>query len=77
MTQYLIQQADVKYLNQHCALCFNKPVRYVKTKGGFYKVCDSCRKVLETAFLIIESDVVHAAGEPKKAALDGETKERE
>ena len=48
-----------RYLDQHCLLRFNKPVRYVKTRGGFYKVCDACRKILETALLVIESDVIH------------------
>jgi len=49
------------YLDQHCALCGNKPVRYVKTKGGFHKVCDSCATVLGRASLLVETDVIHAA----------------
>jgi hypothetical protein len=48
------------YLDQHCLLCGNKPVRYVKTKGGFYKVCDACRKILETALLLVEGDQIRA-----------------
>ena len=48
------------YLDQHCTLCGHKPVRYVKTKGGFHKVCDLCRGVLEMAGLLVEPDVIHA-----------------
>ena len=52
--------SDIKYLDQHCILCGNKPVRYVKTKGGFHKVCDLCRGVLEMAGLLVEPDTIHA-----------------
>ena len=36
-----------RYLDQHCVLCGQKHVRYVKTKGGFHKCCDRCIKMLE------------------------------
>jgi hypothetical protein len=48
----------LRYLDQHCTLCFSKPVRIIKTKGGFHKVCDACRKVLEDAKLTVESLIV-------------------
>lgn len=34
-------------MDQHCALCFEVGVSYVKTKGGFHKLCDSCRKLVD------------------------------
>ena len=50
----------MKYLDQHCALCFEKPVRYVKTKGGFWKVCAKCEAVLSNAGLTVEAGIVRA-----------------
>jgi hypothetical protein len=49
-----------RYLNSRCMLCANSPVFYVKTKGGFYKVCDLCASVLEGAGLLIEPDKIFA-----------------
>ncbi len=41
-------------LDQHCALCSAVGVNYVKTKGAFHKVCESCEKVLADAGLTVE-----------------------
>lgn len=46
-------------LDQHCILCYQKPVNYVKTKGGFHKVCKTCRAVLEAAGLLEREEIVH------------------
>lgn len=49
---------EPKMLDQHCLLCFSKPVTYVKTKGGFVKICLSCRDVLERAALTVQPERV-------------------
>lgn len=54
----------VRYLDQHCVLCANKPVRYVKTKGGFHKVCESCATVLKMAGLLVDSERIRAQVQP-------------
>lgn len=51
---------EQKYLDQRCTICGNKPVRYVKAKGGFLKVCNLCAGVLEMAGLLVEPDRIHA-----------------
>lgn len=49
-----------KTLDQHCQLCFEKPVRYVKTKGGFWKLCDRCRDIIEIAGLAVPNEIIRA-----------------
>lgn len=49
-----------KKLDQHCALCYERGVSYVKAKGGFWKLCESCEKVLAAANLLEENLAVHA-----------------
>lgn len=48
------QKKRTVFLDQHCALCSVVGVHYVKTKGGFYKICDSCESVLAHAGLLVE-----------------------
>lgn len=48
-------------MNQHCALCGTIGVSYVKTKGGFHKLCDSCKKVVADAGLTVEPLRIFAA----------------
>lgn len=50
-----------KYLDQHCGLRSKAPVRYAKTKGGFWKLCDSCRAVVENADLLEEELQIYAS----------------
>lgn len=40
------------YLQQRCLLCGEVEVRYAKTKGGFHKICDRCRAILEANDLL-------------------------
>jgi hypothetical protein len=47
-------------MDQHCALCFEVGVSYVKTKGGFHKLCDSCWKLVDDAGLTVPCDIVRA-----------------
>lgn len=53
---------DPGYLDQHCALCFEKPVRYVKTKGSFHKLCHRCELMLRLNGLLVKPDAIHATG---------------
>lgn len=57
-------------LDQHCALCSTKPVQYVKTKGQFIKVCDSCKAVLEKAGLTVEPNQVYAMGKGSRTVWE-------
>ena len=50
----------MKLLDQHCELCFARGVVYVKTKGGFRKLCESCKKVVADAGLTVEPLIVYA-----------------
>lgn len=49
-----------KKLDQHCVLCFEVGVSYVKTKGGFHKLCDSCSEMLGKAGLVVPCEIVRA-----------------
>ena len=53
-------KSDRKHLDQHCALCGEKPVLYVKTLGGFHKCCDDCIEMLELNGLLVEPEEIHA-----------------
>ena len=50
----------VRKLTQHCVLCGAIGVSYVKTKGGFHKVCDSCWDVLDAESLTVPCAIVRA-----------------
>ena len=65
--------SNPKYLNQRCLLCENTRVRYLKTKGGFYKVCDSCREVLGKADLTEPELRVFAVEANSESPGDGES----
>jgi hypothetical protein len=39
------------------------PVTYVKTKAGFFKVCQDCRDAMDNKGLLIEPDFIHAMSE--------------
>lgn len=57
----------MKLLEQHCLLCSAIGARYVKTKGGLYKVCGSCEKVLSDAGLLIPPEIVYPMSETERA----------
>lgn len=52
--------AERRKLDQHCLLCETVGVSYVKTKGSFVKVCESCEAVLVAAGLTVTPNQVHA-----------------
>jgi len=57
----------MKLLSQRCLLCSTVGVKYVKTEGGFHKVCESCEKVLDAAGLLVPSEVVYLMGDKEGA----------
>lgn len=44
----------VPMLNQPCQLCLESPVRYVKTKARFFKVCANCEQTLKAGGILVE-----------------------
>lgn len=63
------------YLDQACLLCSKRPVRYLKTKGGFHKVCDSCREILRKAGLEEENlQVLPMSSKDEGTGRKGDTK---
>lgn len=63
MSEPIKQQERAAALAQHCRLCGLVGVTYYKTKGGFWKLCPPCGKVLKNAGLLIESDVIRPMAE--------------
>ncbi len=49
-------------MRRPCLLCRETPARYVKTKGGFHKLCWSCEVLLHTNGLTAEPEIIHAQG---------------
>lgn len=49
-------------------------MRYVKTKGGFWKLCDKCRAVLAAADLL-EPELIITAQETAPVILSNVSKE--
>jgi hypothetical protein len=48
------------YSKTPCILCYERNATYVKLKGGFVKLCDSCKRLMEANNLTVPCDVVKA-----------------
>ena len=57
----LTEEQKRRKLNQHCALCGEVGVSYVKLKGGFFKLCDDCWEFARKNRLTVKCEIVRAA----------------